>query len=229
MPGPPGAGRGGGTRRPSGRGGMSPRPARGRPRRATFASRRVAEQGADAARPAPPRRRAGTAAPRRPARTISGLPPTSLTTTGSPVAMASSSVSDAASLTDVSAKASAARSQSGTFGLDAGEHHPRFGRPASAANRSSSFRSGPSPTSTKSTSGRSAAARANPRIRVAWSFTGWCRATWTSTRRARVQAESRLSARLGRRPGRTGPGRCRSRSPGCGSRGTRPPGTAPAR
>ena len=49
-----------------------------------------------------------------PCSTISGLPPTAVTTTGSADAIASSSVSDAASVLEVRAKTSAACRMSGT-------------------------------------------------------------------------------------------------------------------
>src|SRR6266511_1845224 len=73
------------------------------PRRAARSGSRKRRRMASAQPPASPRAKSK---PSRSCRTISGFPPTFVTITGSPLAIASKSVSDAASLSDVSAKAS---------------------------------------------------------------------------------------------------------------------------
>ena len=83
-----------------------------------------------------------------PSSTSSGLPPTRVATTGSPLAIASRIVFEMPSASDGSTKQSSPRRISGTSARSPGSHASSR-MPGCSSTRSTSARSGPSPTITR--------------------------------------------------------------------------------
>ena len=135
--------------------------------------------------------RAGTRVPVRPGMTASGLPPTSVATTGLPSNMASTIASGRPSQSEELTNTSRADRKDVTSSTKPGSRK-RPSRPDSATSRSSAGRLGPSPATAKYTSGRWSTTRRAAPTRYSYPFCSSSRPT-----------EPTSVARGGARPART--------------------------